>query len=421
MSYREYQASPPPAGLAPTWLLRPLGRRWLESLGDQKDWLAGLVKQAIKARMPGTDGAVTVRSNLWAGSEALDGAAWTRSAVTVVPNQDAPDGTTTAERIVEDTTTTYHELYQNLAGVPDNAVVVGSFHVKAGPGITKVAISSVTKASTYPVATFDLTAGTTASPGAAIAAVGNGWFRIWLSMNVLSGAAAPRFSLRLDRAGGGASYLGDGASYCLAWGAQAELGTTPTAYIPTGATGATVTDFTPLCPADALPAIAAERGLPRGVNEPEATYRARLAAAFDQWQWAGTPYGILRALQLAGYPSVIVRVQKAKQYTLAAGGTPADLATSDVPPPVHLGGVPELWNDFAVFVTKPWPSWWNNVPPANGSVEQKNTSALVAKWKPAHARCVRLAAVDGSIWGLNMTWGSFTWGGSIVEWTPPTT
>jgi hypothetical protein len=174
-----------------------------------------------------------------------------------------------------------------------------------------------------------------------------------------------------------------------------------------------------ICPADALAVIGEEVGLPRGIVEPEASYRSRLAAAYEAWVWAGTPYGLLRAFQLAGYPSVLVQCQSGKQFTLGAGGALADLAISSMAAPVHLGGSPsELWSDLAVLITKPWPTWWSGAP-ADGTNDQKAAAALIVKWKNAYNRCVKLTVVDGPTWGI-MTWGAFTWGGGTnTVWTPP--
>lgn len=179
-------------------------------------------------------------------------------------------------------------------------------------------------------------------------------------------------------------------------------------------------DLPLICPVDSLPVIGEEVGLPRGYTEPEANYRARLVGAWDAWQWAGTPYGLLRAFQLAGYPNVLLQCQSGRQYQLGTGGTLPDLTSSAMASPVHLGGSPsELWSDIAVLILKPWPTWWGGTAPADGSQDQKSAAAMILKWKNGHNRCVKLTVVAGPTWGL-MTWGSFTWGGGTnTVWTPP--
>ena len=112
-----------------------------------------------------------------------------------------------------------------------------------------------------------------------------------------------------------------------------------------------------LGPADALPQIGAERGINRGPNETVASYRARLVAAWDLWQYGGTPRGLLGALFVAGYTSSTIQTQTGYQYSLDSGG---NVVSATIPGTVHLGGSPaELWNDVAIFIGMPWPSWWS--------------------------------------------------------------
>jgi len=201
-----------------------------------------------------------------------------------------------------------------------------------------------------------------------------------------------------------ASALGDVKDAVWDWAAQAVKARCPN-----------------VCPSDALSLIGSERGLERGVSEPEAQYRARLVGAWLQWQWAGTPYGMLQAFLLAGYPGVIVQCQSGMQYTLGGTGMVSDLAPSAMAAPVHLGGSPELWSDIGIVIIKPWPTWWAGVAPADGSADQKTAAALVKKWKNAHNRCVALKVVDGVLWDGGATWdGGGKWdSGSSTTWTPP--
>jgi hypothetical protein len=169
---------------------------------------------------------------------------------------------------------------------------------------------------------------------------------------------------------------------------------------------------------DALPRIGNERGLPRGVGEPEAQYRARLVAAWEQWAWAGTPYGMLRAFQLAGFPTVLLQTQSGRmQYFDVSSALVTNVISG-----AHLGGTPtEQWSDFAVLIPQPWPSWWGGSAPVDGSADCKTAQALIKQWKPGHTRCVKLIVINGPVWGYGgLLWGAFTWGsGTTVTWTPP--
>jgi hypothetical protein len=177
-----------------------------------------------------------------------------------------------------------------------------------------------------------------------------------------------------------------------------------------------------VAPSDALPLIGAERQLVRGVTETEADFRARILAAWDLWQYGGTAYGLLRALVTAGYPGPVIQTQgSAQQFQLDSGGA---LVVQSLTPPMHLGGTPsELWSDFGIVIPKPWPARWGGVALADGTNEQKTFAAMVASWKPAHARCVKIVVQDGNLWGSGgLTWAgaSLKWGqGTNTNWTPP--
>lgn len=59
--------------------------------------------------------------------------------------------------------------------------------------------------------------------------------------------------------------------------------------------------FLALAPSDALAAHGADRDMERGYEEGEASYRARLAGAWESWAWVGTRYGVGYAVGLLGY------------------------------------------------------------------------------------------------------------------------
>ncbi len=64
--------------------------------------------------------------------------------------------------------------------------------------------------------------------------------------------------------------------------------------------------FVDSAPADALPLLADDRLLERFPNEPDATFRARIAGAWDVWEFAGTVYGLTLVLKQAGWRAGIV-------------------------------------------------------------------------------------------------------------------
>lgn len=192
--------------------------------------------------------------------------------------------------------------------------------------------------------------------------------------------------------------------------------------------------FPSVAPPDALGLIASERGVDRGATESEDNHRGRVAAAWDTWRWAGTPYGLLLAFYWAGYrPTsgrVVLQVQLGKQYELRSDFDPAVHApeaavTITALGTVHLGGAPELFNQFSVlFVAPTLPSWIPS-PPADASPEVDAIRSIIRRWKPGHARCVALKVTTVDLWDYPTaeTWEPTTeiWdeAGVTASWTPP--
>jgi hypothetical protein len=188
-----------------------------------------------------------------------------------------------------------------------------------------------------------------------------------------------------------------------------------------------------LCPVDALGELGTECGIDRGAAESEAAYRKRVRAAWDQWKWAGTSYGLLLALYYAGYtPSsgkVVIQTQKGRQHELrvdfdpAVNGPDDAVITTDIGA-VVLGGSPQLWSQFAVLFVSPLPPAWVSTPPADASAEVESIRTLIRRWKPGHARCVALKVTPIDLWDFpTETWEPTTelWNeaGTTTTWTPP--
>jgi hypothetical protein len=198
-------------------------------------------------------------------------------------------------------------------------------------------------------------------------------------------------------------------------------------------------DWPSVCPEDALALLAAERGLDRGPTETLDAFRERVRRAWDLWEWAGTAWGLLMAFYWAGYTPSSGRVVLQGQGDPVVGGTQFELRP-DFDPAVHtpkdgivytargngsLGGAPApLWSDFAVLFVSPLPGAWVPAPPADGSAEVNGIRSLLLKWKPAHARCVKLQATTAELWGFpTEDWGPTAelWeaSGTTITWTPP--
>jgi len=166
------------------------------------------------------------RRNLLTRTEEFNDAAWTKQGASV--SQDvtvAPDGTTSAEKIIENTATSNHSVIQNFT-IAATGQHVFSFYAKAAER-TWCVIRGVIQ-QTY----FDLHNGVVGSvqsgTTASIQDVGNGWYRCIATRLISAGAI--NFQVGTAQSNGVDSYTGDGTSGIFIWGAQLELGSTATDY-----------------------------------------------------------------------------------------------------------------------------------------------------------------------------------------------
>lgn len=173
------------------------------------------------------------RTNLLTYSEQFDNAAWTKTELTVSANQTvAPDGTLTADQVVESTTASAtHVLFQTAGSA---AVHTLSVYVKAnGRPWINLRISGTSNYFNIGTGVLGtISAGNTAS----ITFVGSGWYRCSVTSTMPGSGAV---GVRLSIADGNDIYTGDGTSGIFIWGAQLEAGAFATSYIPTTAAAAT--------------------------------------------------------------------------------------------------------------------------------------------------------------------------------------
>jgi hypothetical protein len=176
-------------------------------------------------------------TNLVTMSEEFNGTAWGKTNVTITANATtAPDGTTTADKVLASNTTGIHSIFPGAIGVGTYTFSV--FAKKSE--YSRLVIN-------YYGISFNLDTGVIESTlpwqynsSAKIEKFANGWYRC-----SVTGTAYGNLYLSLANAAPSGnlndppSFTGDGTSGIFLWGAQLEASPYPTSYIPTVASTVT--------------------------------------------------------------------------------------------------------------------------------------------------------------------------------------
>jgi hypothetical protein len=182
--------------------------------------------------------------NLVSYSEEFNNAYWDKQASSITADAAAaPDGTLTADRLIEAGGLGLHEVnvIKNLDPGKSYAI---SVYAKANTR-TRVRVEGYTNSwDSLPQGIFDLSSGnvvsSSGSSAATIEAVGNGWYRCTVYGIPTESLSGCRYGL--VQSGTTYFYSGDGASNLYIWGAQLEEGSLSD-YDPTGPSIATRTDL----------------------------------------------------------------------------------------------------------------------------------------------------------------------------------
>jgi hypothetical protein len=167
------------------------------------------------------------RTNLVLRSEEFDNASWSKTGSSVTANTTtAPDGTSTADKLVEDTSTGGHLVLQSVAGLADSTTFTASIFCKADERHW-AALTLIDKAGALNRVWFNVSTGTQGTTNGTVSAFSailfaNGWYRLSVSVSTATGAGIPQVRLSIGSADNTASYTGDGTSGLFLWGAQLE-------------------------------------------------------------------------------------------------------------------------------------------------------------------------------------------------------
>lgn len=218
---------------------------------------------SIKAKIKGRK-VLPISANLSTWSEDITNAAWalanadTGRTANVVA---APDAAVTADKLTEATVTANSHTISSpvIAGLSDYQQCTFSVFLKAADR-TYARLAVVTKANGLPTAIIDLTNFVVvSSSGAAYVdsgcvAVGNGWCRAWLTVNVGTGATSVRGRITLQSDATTTSYAGTIGWGVYVWGAQFEAKASPGVYTSTSGTASAAawSDNPVLCARDLI-------------------------------------------------------------------------------------------------------------------------------------------------------------------------
>lgn len=212
----------------------------------------GLVKTAaIDVPRFETDGLLIegASTNLLVRSEEFDGASWPLTRAGISANATtAPDSTSTADKLIEDTSLNLsHVINQSAGGIGIGNVYRFSCFAKAAER-SHIVMGTFASSDADGLATkvaFDINTGTVGETEAGtnpkIESLSNGWYRCSITMTASSSTFRPTIYLSTGSNLANSSYTGDGSSGVFIWGAQLEKLPFASSYIPTTTTAVTRT------------------------------------------------------------------------------------------------------------------------------------------------------------------------------------
>ena len=241
---------------------------------------------------PGTYNSTTPK-NLLGFTQEFDNAAWTKNNATVTANATAaPDGTLSADKLVETAVTGSHFTNQNATAIGGTTYTFSVFVKAAERTFAQVRYENNASTQLFAV-NINLTTGafTTTSTGsptgtaASVTNAGNGWWRV--AVTATTPDAGFKCIVFAQAVSGVNSYTGDGTSGILVWGAQLSNSASLDPYVYNPAAAPTSAAF--FGPRfDFNPVTLAPRGL---LIEEQRANRTLQSEDFTVSPWAATVSG----------------------------------------------------------------------------------------------------------------------------------
>ena len=174
------------------------------------------------------------RSNLVTYSEDFSDAYWAKSGLSTPSGFVSPDRTNNAYKLVEDTSTGEHVIYKVSIGYTSGATLSYSFFAKKGER-NVIQTYNYIGGGYHNGANFDLSTGIVSnevSGSGTMLELDNGWYRCEFTSLATVGQSSTNVAFRILNSADENNYTGDGTSGVYIYGAQLEVGSYATSYIP---------------------------------------------------------------------------------------------------------------------------------------------------------------------------------------------
>jgi hypothetical protein len=175
----------------------------------------------------------TAVTNLLLRSEEFDNASWAKLSSSIAVNAvTAPNGTLTADKLIEDTSSGGHFIEQLFTA--SATTFTASIYAKAaGRSHIRGYLIDSTGIISGSIFRVDLSTGAASQGSPVVTAVSDGWYRISMSGSLNGSSMRARWLISTPTTD---VYTGDGTSGLYFWGAQLEQSATVGEYIPTTST-----------------------------------------------------------------------------------------------------------------------------------------------------------------------------------------